>query len=179
MPHNSALPEWVVLIATRSGRRRDRTDRRPCHRHGRGDTLTVAGVPHLALGIDAPEGRQISQERRRPAASDLDNHCPARRLLIVCPIGSQPRRWRSQGTCILLDRHRKRSSSVSLSFKNSVTLRATSLVRLSTATVEVLPRWIVSRSDTTRERQLCADFVEKPLNRPLVEKWFRRCDSLV
>ncbi len=61
MPHNSALPEWVVLIATRSGRRRDRTDRRPCHRRGRGDTLTVAGVPHLALGIDAPEGRQTSQ----------------------------------------------------------------------------------------------------------------------
>jgi hypothetical protein len=51
MPHNSALPEWVVLIATRSGRRRDRTDRRPCHRHGRGDTLTVAGVPHLALEL--------------------------------------------------------------------------------------------------------------------------------
>jgi endonuclease YncB( thermonuclease family) len=66
MPHNSALPEWVVLIATRSGRRRDRTDRRPCHRRGWGDTLTVAGVPHLALGIDAPEGRQTSQERRRP-----------------------------------------------------------------------------------------------------------------
>ena len=135
--------------------------------------------PASGFGIDAPEGRQISQERRRPAASDLDNHCPARRLLIVCPIGSQPRRWRSRGTCILLDRHRKRSSSVSLSFKNSVTLRATSLVRLSSATVEVLPRWIVSRSDTTRERQLCADFVEKPLNWPLVEKWFRRCDSLV
>jgi hypothetical protein len=51
MPHNSALPEWVVLIATRSGRRRDRTERRPCHRRGRGDTLTVAGVPHLALEL--------------------------------------------------------------------------------------------------------------------------------
>ncbi len=66
MPHNSALQEWVVLIANRSGRSRDRTDRWPCHRRGRGDTLTVASVPHLALGSNAPEGRQTSQERRRP-----------------------------------------------------------------------------------------------------------------
>jgi endonuclease YncB( thermonuclease family) len=72
MPHNSALPEWVVLIATRSGRR-NRTDRRPCHRRGRGDTLTVAGVPHLALGIDAPEGRR-TPGTPEAAASDLDNH---------------------------------------------------------------------------------------------------------
>jgi len=29
------------------------------------------------------------------------------------------------------------------------------------------------------EGQKKVDSVEKPLNRPLVEKWFRRCDSLV
>jgi hypothetical protein len=29
------------------------------------------------------------------------------------------------------------------------------------------------------ERVLRVDSVEKPLNRPLAEKWFRRCDSLV
>jgi hypothetical protein len=30
-----------------------------------------------------------------------------------------------------------------------------------------------------QERLKSTDFVEKPLNRPLVEKWFRRCGSLV
>ena len=66
MPHNSALPEWVVLIALVLVAAATAPIVGQAIVVGRGDTLTVAGVPHLALGIDAPEGRQTSQERRRP-----------------------------------------------------------------------------------------------------------------
>ena len=82
MPHNSALQEWVVLIANRSGRSRDRTDCWRCHRRGRGDTLTVASVPHLALGSNAPGGSPNQPGTPEAAASDLDNHLWVRTLLV-------------------------------------------------------------------------------------------------
>jgi hypothetical protein len=38
---------------------------------------------------------------------------------------------------------------------------------------------MADRLEASSECVKTTDSVEKPLNRPLVEKWFRRCDSLV